>query len=97
MCYCFYSHIFLTKACIVILVLDTPLFFLSISRGGHLIRLRDSLIITDTRSAAVRLLIPVSPPELSDETSWTGEGIRKHGRPRRRRAHIATLEIRISE
>lgn len=97
MCYCFYSHISLTKACIVTFVLDIPLVFPSISRGGFLIRLRDSLAITDTRSAAVRFLIPVSPPELSDETSWTGEGNRKHGRPRRRRAHIATLAIRISE
>lgn len=59
MCYCFYSHIFLTKACTVIFVLDIPLVFPSISRGRHLTRTGDSLNITDARSPAVRFLVPV--------------------------------------
>lgn len=59
MCYCFYSHIFLTKACTVIFVLDIPLVFPPISRGGHLIRIGDSFNLTDTKSPAARFLIPV--------------------------------------
>lgn len=96
MCYCFYSRFFLTKACTVIFVFDILLVFPSTSLGGHLIRPGDSLI-TDTRSPAVRFFISGLPSELSDETSWTGKGNRKYGRPRCRRAHIAALEIRISE